>query len=157
VKLSPGSKWFIIASLLLTIAWKLVIKPENPADVVDAITEFVANHQFEASVTDKTMEYMPIIEATSDSCHLWVARISPLGLGTDLVRHIGAAPDRVFYVFRGMVYSEQPVGLTVVSYLWCRFLRELGLVSRIPPVFAVVSSCNAEQLPWSKLRSQGPD
>jgi hypothetical protein len=149
--LSSGAKCFLVLSILLTVAWKLGIKPENPAEVDQAIVEFLGKHQFEASLTDRSMEYMSIIEATSDSCHLWVTRISPLGHETDVVRHIGAATDRIAYVFRGLVYSEQPVGLTVASYLWFRFLRELGLVSRIPPVIAVVSSCNAERLPWNEL------
>jgi hypothetical protein len=30
------------------------------------------------------------------------------------------------------------------------------LVSRVPPVLAVVTSCDAEQLPWSALGSQEP-
>jgi hypothetical protein len=150
--LSLRARGFIVVALLLTLPWKFAIKPENPNELEGAIVEFLDSHQLKASLTDKSMEYMRIIEATSDSCHLWAARISPLGYETNLVRRIGAATDRVFYVFRGVVYSEQPVGLTVASYFWFRFLREIGLISRIPPVIAVVSSCNAEQLPWDKLR-----
>jgi hypothetical protein len=102
------------------------------------------------------MEYMGIIDARSRSCQLRVARVSPLGHQADLVRRASATSDRTFYVFRGTVYPEQPVRLTVASYLWFRFLRELGLVSRVPPVLAVVTSCDAEQLPWNALGSQGP-
>jgi hypothetical protein len=151
--LPSGVRWCIVALLLLTTTWKLVIRPENPAEVQGAILTFLGNQHFEATVTDRSMEYYPIIEATSESCHLWVARVSPLGHEADLVRRIGTAADRISYVFRGTVYGEQPVARTVASYLWFRFLRELGLVPRIPPVIAVVSSCDVKQLPWNELRS----
>ncbi|WP_407180086.1 hypothetical protein [Bradyrhizobium sp. STM 3562] len=149
---SPGLKWLVILVLLPTIAWKFAIKPGTPTDISNAILKFLDDHQFEASVTDKSVESTGIIEATSDSCHLWVARVSPLGFETDLVRRIVASNDHISYVFRGTVYNEQPVNLTTATYLWSRFLRELGLVKQIPPVIAVVSSCNAEHLPWSELR-----
>jgi hypothetical protein len=142
--------------LPLTIAWKVAVKPENPVEVQNAIVEFLTEQQFDVSVTDESMEYMSIISARSPSCQLRVARISPLGHEADLVRQVTAASARIFYVFRGNVYREQPVRLTLMNYLWFRFLRELGLASRVPPVLAVTASCDAEQLPWSALRSQQP-
>jgi hypothetical protein len=129
-----------------------MIRPENPAEIQGVVLTFLGDQHFETKITDQSMEYYPIIEATSDSCHLWVARISPLGHETDLVRRIGVAADRISYIFQGVVYGEQPVARTVVAYLWFRFLRELGLVPRIPPVFAVVSSCDVERLPWNELQ-----
>lgn len=142
--------------LPLTIAWKVAIKPEDPADVKNAIVEFLAAHKFAVRISDDGMEYMGIIRATSPSCELRVARISPLGHEADLVRQVTAAGDHTFYLFRGKVYQEQPVRLTVMNYLWYRFLRELGIVRRVPPVLAVMSSCDAERLPWSALRAQQP-
>src|SRR5262249_41886978 len=70
-------------------------------------------------------------------------------------RHLAAGADRSFVVFRGTVYIQQPIPLTVFHYLWSRFLRELGLTRHITPVIAVAanSSCNAEQLPWTELQS----
>ena len=156
VKHSPALKWSIAILLPLTIAWKLAVKPENSIEIEDAIVEFLASQKFEVTVTGETMGNMPIIEANSSSCRLRVAKISPLGHEAEFARRIGMTTDRSFYVFRGTVYGEQPVWLTVASYLWFRFLRELGLVSRVPPVIAVVSSCDVEQLPWSALRSQEP-
>ena len=153
---SPALKWSVIVLLPLTIGWKLAGKPENPAEIQNSIVEFLTNQQFDVSVTDETMEYMGIINARSRLCQLRVARVSPLGHQVDLVRQVSTTSDRTFYVFRGTVYPEQPVRLTVASYLWFRFLRELGLVSRVPPVLAVVTSCDAEQLPWSALGSQEP-
>ena len=156
MKHSPGLRWLIVILLPLTIAWKAAIRPENPDETKDAIVDFLTKQQFDVSVTDETMEYMGIINARSRLCQLRVARVSPLGHEADLVRRASTTSDRTFYVFRGTVYPEQPVRLTVASYLWFRFLRELGLVSRVPPVLAVVTSCDAEQLPWGALGSQEP-
>jgi hypothetical protein len=153
---SPALKWSLILLLPLTIGWKVAAKPENPAEIQNAIVEFLTKQQFDVSVTDEKLEYMAVIEARSGSCHLRVARISPLGHETNLVRQAHDASDRRFYVFRGAVYHEQPVRLTIASYIGFRFMRELGLVSRVPPVLAVVTSCDAEQLPWSALGSQEP-
>jgi hypothetical protein len=156
MKHSPAFKWFMVILLPLTISWKVAVKPENPVETKDAIVEFFTKQQFEVTVTDESMEYMAIIEASLGSCHLRVARVSPLGHEADLIHQARAASDRTFFVFRGTVYAQQPVRVTVASYLWFRFLRELGLVSRVPPVLAVISSCDAELLPWRTLGSQEP-
>jgi hypothetical protein len=79
---------------------------------------------------------------------------TPDGSNRDLVRHLAAGTDRSFVVFRGTVYTQQPILWTVLDYLWSRFLRELGLVRHITPVIAVAvnTSCNAERLPWGELQ-----
>jgi hypothetical protein len=149
-------KWSVIILLPLTIGWKLAVKPEDPIEIQNAIVEFLTKQEFDVRLTEKSVEYMGVIEARSPWCHLRVARVSPLGHETTLIRHESAGTDRIFYVFRGTVYPEQPVRLTIASYLWFRFVRELGLVRRIPSVLAVASSCDAERLPWSALPLQGP-
>jgi hypothetical protein len=152
VKYSPALKWFIAILLPLSIAWKLAIKPDNPIATQAAIVDFLLNQQFDASVTSETMVFTPIIKATSDSCRLRLATISPLGYEANLIQSLGAMTDKTFFVFRGTIYSEQPIALTVVSYLWFKFLRELGLISRIPPVIGVSASCDARILPWEDLQ-----
>lgn len=151
---SLALKLSIAIVLPLTIGWKAAVKPENPIDVKDSIVKFLAREGFDVRVTNDSLEYMPVIEARSASCHLRVTRVSPLGHEARLVRRTGT--ERAVFVFRGTAYPEQPVPLTVASYLWFRSLRELGLVSRVPPVLAVVGSCDANQLPWGHLGSQQP-
>ena len=107
-------------------------------------------------MTDESIENMPVIGARNETCHLRIARVSPLGHEAELVRRASAANDRIFYVFRGVEYQEQPVRRTLANYFWFRFLRELGLVSRIPPVFAVMTSCRSEQIPWAEMGAQEP-
>jgi hypothetical protein len=156
VKYSPALKWWLIVMLPLTIAWKVAIKQEDPVEVQNAIVEFLTAHNFAVRTSDEGLEYTRLILATSPSCELRVARISPLGHEAELVRQVTAAGDHTFYLFRGRVYQEQPVRLTVMNYLWYRFLRELGVATRVPPVLAVMSSCDAERLPWGALRGQQP-
>jgi hypothetical protein len=153
---SSAFKWLTIILLPTTIGWKAVVTPEDPTEVQNAIVQFLVGQRFEVRVTDETIEYTPIIEATDQDCRLRVVRVSPLGHQMDLVRKASAQDQHLFYVFRGRVYREQPVRQTLISYFWFRFLRELGIVTRVPPVLAVATSCAAEQLPWNSLGAQGP-
>jgi hypothetical protein len=149
-------KWFIVLVLIPTIGWKVALQPENLGEVQDAVIEFLKAQKFEVRTTGESIEDMPVIEARSEACHLRVARVSPLGHEAELVRRASATNDRIFYVFRGVEYREQPVRRTLANYFWFRFLRELGLVKRIPPVFAVMTSCRSGQIPWGEMGAQGP-
>ena len=140
--------------LLLTIGWKIAIQPDDPNYRKEDLIKFFERNHFNVVVTDEMVNYMPIIRASTASCHLQVARLTPDGSNRDLIRHLAAGTDRSFVVFRGTVYTQQPILWTVLDYLWSRFLRELGLVGHITPVIAVAvnSSCNAERLPWDELQ-----
>jgi hypothetical protein len=99
------------------------------------------------------VDSMPIFRATSGSCRILVAKVEPDGSEQDLVRNLATATDRLFIIFRGKVYTQQPVLLTVTNYLWSRFLRKLRLMRRVTPVIAAVASpsCDIEQLPWGTV------
>lgn len=142
---------FVVLLATLTIAWKATIVPENSNYLSEALVEFLGKQQFETFVTDRVLDDTKIVEATSDKCHLWAGRVSPLGYEADLVRRISDRSGRVLFVFQGHTYAEQPVRLTVASFLWFRLLRELGFVRRVPPVIAVVSTCDVAQLPWNQV------
>jgi hypothetical protein len=151
--MSPVAVRAIIVVLFcaITVAWKAMIPPRDPDDVSQALVDFLSRQKFQAFVTDRWMESMAIVEASSESCHLRAARVSPIGPQAELVRRMGDPTDKVSFVFRGRVYEKQPISLTEASYLWFRFLRELNLVRRVPPVIAVVSSCSVKHLPWELL------
>jgi hypothetical protein len=155
VNSSLAFKWFMAVAAALTIGWKITIHPDNKDYLTQHLVDFFELHHFNVVVTDEMVNYTPIIRATTDSCQLQIARLTPDGSNRDLIRHLAAAADRSFVVFRGTVYIQQPIPLTVLHYLWSRFLRELGLTKHVTPVIAVAanSSCNAEQLPWTELRS----
>jgi len=139
--------------LPLTLCWKLAValKPNEPKKA-DPIVEFLAQHQFNVAVGEEIIYGSPVITASSGDCRLLAAKISPLGDSIDEVQSFATKADRTFIVFRGAIYNTQPLLLTFVDYVWFRSLSRLGLVSHIPIVLAVVSSCDAEHLPWSELR-----
>jgi hypothetical protein len=139
--------------LPLTLALKIAIPPYNPNGLKVELVEFFERNGFNVVVTDELVNYVPIIRATTGSCHLLVARLTPDGSNRDLIRSLTGDSDRQFVVFQGDVYSQQPVFWTVVYYLSSRFLRELGLMQDITPVIAVgaSSSCDTDRLPWGEL------
>jgi hypothetical protein len=148
-------KGSIFTILLLSIAWKIAIPPDNPGELENDLIEFLERNHFNVIVTERIVNYMPIVEANTASCHLQIAKITPDGSNRDLIRQLVAGTDRLFVVFRGRVYTQQPILWTVLNYLWSRFLRELGFIRHIAPVIAVAanSSCEAERLPWYELHS----
>lgn len=141
-------------AIMLSIGWKITIQPDNESYLTNQLVNFLKQNHFNVVVTNEIVDYTPIVEAATDSCRLQVARLTADGSNRDLIRNLASAADRSFVVFRGTVYAQQPVPLTVLHYLWSRSLRELGLVRHITPVMAVAASpsCNAEQLPWAKLQ-----
>jgi len=155
MKFSPALEWLIAALLPLTIAWKLAValRLDNPAEERNAIIEFLIRNQFNVIIVNEIIDEWPVIEARSDECRLLVAKISPRGDSIDQVERLATVFNRTFIVFRGMVYSKQPVFLTLVNYLWFTSVWRLGLVSHVPIVLAVISSCDARGLPWGALRS----
>jgi hypothetical protein len=142
--------------LLLSIGWKLVIPPDSSGDLKDELVGFFERNDFHVVVTDESANYMPIIRITAASCQLQVARLTYDGSNRDLIRHLTPGADRSFIVFRGSVYTQQPIFWTVLDYVWSRFLRELGFVKHISPVIHVAesSSCKAEELPWGEIQGR---
>lgn len=154
--LSSAFKWSIMLVLIPTMTWKIVVRPENLGETHEAVVKFLKDQKFDVRMTDESIETMPVIEARNETCRLRIARVSPLGHEAELVRKASTASDRIFYVFRGVEYQAQPIRRTLADYFWFRFLRELGWVSRIPPVFVVMTSCENEQIPWAEMGTQEP-
>jgi hypothetical protein len=156
VSYSPALKWFIALLLPLTLAWKSTVGLESSSDLKNEIVEFLIQHQFKVLVTEELVEDMPTVRATREACRMLILKTSPMGWRQDMIENQAAATERVFIVFRGRVYTEQPTWLTLVAHLWSRMLRELGLVRHTIPVIAVVATahCDAERLPWNELHER---
>jgi len=94
-----------------------------------------------------------MLQATAGSCRMVVAKSPPIGSDRDVIRRLATGTDRVFVVYRGKVYADQPTWLTVSDFLWARLQRELGLNAQAAPVLAVIAApnCGAEQLFWDEL------
>ena len=158
VSYSPAFKWFIAALLPLTLAWKLTAAPDPSSELTEKLAEFLVDHQFGVVVLDERNNTMPlVIRATTGTCRMLVMEISPDGWQRDLIRDRAQATDRVFFIFRGKVYPDQPTWLTAAAGLWSRQLQRLGLRQYVTPVVAVIASelCNVEGLPWDELYERG--
>ena len=158
VNYSPAFKWFIALLLPLTIVWKLTATPYTSSlELKDKLVEFLVHHKFEVVVLEEWIDSMPVISASTGRCRMFLMKVSADGWQRDLIRDRAQATDRVFFIFRGKVYPDQPIWLTAVAHLWSRGLRELGLRSHITPVIAVIAPelCSAERLPWDELHERG--
>ena len=144
-------KCILAVALLLSIAWKVTIPSYNQDTLDDDVIEFLKRNAFNVLLTE--LNGIPVIEAKNGSCTLQVIRLQPDGSNGHLIRHVLTGADRLFVVFRGRVYAQQPVFLTVIGTLWSRVLRGARLIRHIPPVIAVGANrgCNAERLPWIQL------
>jgi hypothetical protein len=145
--------------MLLTVGWKIAIPANRAIDLNDAMIAFLKHNNFsivlagEIVTPDIATTDVPIIQANRDSCILIVAALAFDGSNRQLVESRLASVSQRFVVFRGKIYTGQPIFLTVTNYLWSRFLAELGLGRWQSPPIAIGSdaSCNAELLPWADL------
>lgn len=146
----------IAAVLVLAIGWKIAIPHDIRGSMKQDLVDFLERNHFEVVATDEMMNDTLVIRATAASCRLQLAKLAPDGSNATLIRHLAAGAERSFVVFRGAVYAQQPVFRTVLDYAWSRILRELGLVSYIPPVISVAqnAACNAERLQWGELQGR---
>jgi hypothetical protein len=144
----------LAAALVVGVAWKIAVATERPIDWRNDLVEFFERNHFNVVVTAQLGTDVPIIQANTNSCRLQIAKLAPDGSDQGLIRDLFVSTDRLFFVFRGRVYTQQPIFWTQVDYLWSERLRELGLIKQITPVIAVATntSCKAEQLPWGELR-----
>jgi hypothetical protein len=148
-------KWCVGVTLFLSITWKIAIRPDNQNDLKEALVEFLEGNHFNVVMSEEVVNGTLIIKANTGSCRLEIARLTPDGSNRDLIRGLTEEKENLYVVFGGQVYAKQPILWTVLSYIWSRSLREVGLVRHITPILAVAAnaSCNIEQLPWQELGS----
>jgi len=115
VNSTSAFRLFIAVVLLLTIGWKIAIRPDDQNYLKDDLIKFFERNHFNVVVTDEVVNPTTIIQATTASCHLQIARLTPDGSNRDLIRHLAAGTDRSFVVFRGTVYAQQPILWTVLD------------------------------------------
>jgi hypothetical protein len=158
VSCSRALKWFVLLLLPLTLGWKLAVRPGDSGVLTEKeaqlkVAEFLVRQHFTVAVSEQMDEGRPTISATTGMCRMLIAKSPAIGSDRDVIRRYATAADRVFVVFRGRVYAEQPTWLTVSDFLWSRFQRELGFNAQASPVLAVIAttSCDAERLPWVEL------
>ena len=151
-------KWsLLVLALTLTLGAKLIVRPDLPApgakDVRQTVAEFLDRQRFTVALPDRTGEGQYMVRASAGPCRILVVNSDPMAWDSDAIRRSATAADRVFVVFRGRTYEDQPTWLTVPYFLWSRLQRELGLPAQTAPLLSVIAtaSCGAERLPWSEL------
>jgi len=144
--------------LAATLGWKIVARsiiaaPPSTRDIEAAVADFLLRQHFSVTVAEHPEEGRPSITAASGSCRILVAQSPALGWDRDLIRRYAEPGDRVFVVYRGHIYADQPTLSTAFDALWSRFWQQLGGRVQARPVLAVVAkpACAAEGLPWSEL------
>ena len=157
MKCSTALKWFLILALPLTLGLKLVVRPDrsvaSETDVQQKVAEFFRRQHFAVALADRTGEGQYMLRASAGPCRILVARSDPMAWDSAAIRQNATDGDRVFVVFRGRTYEDQPTWLTVPYFLWSRLKRELGLPAQSAPLLSVIAtaSCGAERLPWGEL------
>jgi hypothetical protein len=153
VKFSPALKWLVLLLLPLSLGWKLAAHPDYTDGLTGKVATFLTRYGFNVVVHKIEMPGLPYILATRGGCQMLVAKPSYRGSDSDMLRSGAPATARVFVVFGGKVYTEQPTWLTVPDYLWSKLLGELGFKPHPTSLIAVIAgkTCDAERLPWSEL------
>jgi len=150
-------KWLILPLLFLTLGIKLAVRPSTGAfddrQVQFRVSEFLFRQHFNVVNSEKIEHGRPMVQGTAGSCRMLVAKSPSIGSDRDVIRRLAAENDRIFVVYRGKVYADQPTWRTVSDFLWTRLRRELGLNAQAAPVLAVIAApnCDAEQLSWNEL------
>lgn len=158
VTYSPAFKWLIALLLPLTIVWKLTGVPHASSyEIKNKLVDLLIRYQFDVVELKEWSDHMPVISASTGRCRMLIMKVSPDGWQRDLVRARAQGTERVFFIFRGAIYPDQPVWLTAATHLWARELQKLGLRWHISPVIAVIAPelCGAERLPWTELHENG--
>jgi hypothetical protein len=159
VRYSRALKWIVVVVLLaFTLGWKVVVrsnvvKQPTERNIQVAVAEFLVRQHFSVSMLERAEEGKPAVTANSGSCRILVMKSPALGYDRDQIRKFAGAEDRVFVVFRGRIYADQPTFRTVFDSLYSRLQRELGFRAQANPVLAVVArtDCDAERLPWDEI------
>jgi hypothetical protein len=150
-------KWFLVLALPLTLGSKLLARPDlstpSEKDVQHRVAVLHVRQQIKVALVTQTGEGQIMLRAGAGACRILVANSHPIAWERDAIRRNATDADRVFVVFRGETYNDQPTWLTVPYFLWMRLQRELGLPARPAPLLAVIASpsCGAERLPWGEL------
>ena len=158
VSFSRGFKWFVILLLPLTLVWKIIASvrtadaPTQPS-IQQRVAEFLVRQHFSVAPLEQGLEGKPIIRATAGPCRILVTPSSPIAWERDATRRYATADDRLFVVFGGRIYAEQPTWLTLSDFLWVRLRRELGWNVQPTTILTVIANptCEADRLPWGEL------
>jgi hypothetical protein len=148
----------VVALLLaLTVGWKIALSlTNNPIDHHDfktVLVEFLERQHYAVIGANDSIDGGPTLKAAAGDCRILIAEMDAGGWNHDMVQDFATADDRVFFVFRGAIYTRPPTWSSVTDHYWSRFMREIGFKHPDSPIVGVIAStrCNAERLPWHEF------
>ena len=155
MRYSLAPKVFLALAIALTVSLKVMVRDTETQNahlaVQDAVVAFLTRHQFQShGMPDGRRVY-----AASGNCRLLIREMIPQGWNLDSIKTLDTQEGRLSFVFKGMVYTDQPIniGNTTLTHYWTRLQQKLGLDSVSNPVLAVVASesCSLDALPWKEI------
>ena len=155
MRYSLAPKVFLALAIALTVSLKVMVRDTETQNahlaVQDAVVAFLTRHQFQShGMPDGRRVY-----AASGNCRLLIREMIPQGWNLDSIKTLDTQEGRLSFVFKGMVYTDQPIniGNTTLTHYWTRLQQKLGLDSVSNPVLAVVASesCSLDTLPWKEI------
>lgn len=144
-----------VAAILLVagLGLKLRLRGLNEGERID-VKAYIASlapwNGFEADSIDQGDSQMDRLAIRAGACKVMIVMASPLGWHRDGVRRAAAADDKVFFLYRGRRYDDQPTWRTVTDHYLGRIGRIWGEAPPIRPVLGVIAStaCQPERLMW---------
>jgi hypothetical protein len=162
VSCSPALKWLFGLLLVLTLGskWGLsvysppVLNEQEEKAAVGAVVRFLVRNHFSIVRAGNATFEMEIVEATAGLCRLRVVLSASRGWHRDLIRGMTKPEERSFVVFRGKIYAEQPMLLTVFDFLRYKLLTKIGIAAHAAPVLTILAepNCEADRLPWNEFQ-----
>ena len=155
MRYSLAPKVFLALAIALTVSLKVMVRDTENQNahltVQDAVVAFLTRHQFQShGMPDGSRIY-----AASGDCRLLIREMIPQGWNLDSIKTLDSQEGRLSFVFKGMVYTDQPIniGNTTLAHYLTRLQQKLGLDSVSNPVLAVVASesCSLDVLPWKEI------
>ena len=78
----------------------------------------------------------------------------PRGWNLDSIKTLHAQEGRLSFVFKGRVYTDQPIGSTILSDYWTRLQQKLGLNPVSNPVRPEAHICETASSASSQRASR---
>jgi hypothetical protein len=138
--------------LALTLAVKFATGPTVSSNAIETEENFRLVGILEASgfTVEPYLADMdpPMVPAHKPGCRLLAGRASPLGWHRGVLASLVQPDERLFFVYGGQTYSEQPVSRTILAHHIARIRGYLGLPVTEGPVIAVIAKrgCDASAI-----------
>ena len=140
----------LAVSIGLKLSWPAPVSPQDRiAQALSSAADFLTKSGLTVDSTASSSGIM----ARLDTCRMQVMVVAPEGWQADTVQRLATADDDVFYLYKSIVYPQQPSWRTWVESILFRLTGYTGLTHRWQPVYAVIESrsCQVLQVEWSAL------